>query len=41
MPLAQSTPPSSLKHVTPRGGYDEATGLGSPIANLIAGQLHH
>jgi subtilase family serine protease len=22
-------------------GYDEATGLGSPIANLIAGQLHH
>ena len=22
-------------------GYDEATGLGSPIANLIAAQLHH
>jgi subtilase family serine protease len=22
-------------------GYDEATGLGSPTANLIAGQLHH
>lgn len=21
-------------------GYDEATGLGSPIANLIAAQLH-
>jgi subtilase family serine protease len=22
-------------------GYDEATGLGSPIANLVAVQLHH
>jgi subtilase family serine protease len=22
-------------------GYDEATGLGSPIANLVAAQLHH
>jgi subtilase family serine protease len=22
-------------------GYDEATGLGSPIANLITAQLHH
>jgi subtilase family serine protease len=32
---------SSVSCCTAGPGYDEATGLGSPIANLIAGQLHH
>jgi subtilase family serine protease len=32
---------SSISCCNAGPGYDEATGLGSPIANLIAAQLHH
>jgi subtilase family serine protease len=32
---------SSVSCCTAETGYDEATGLGSPIANLLAAQLHH
>ena len=32
---------SSVSCCKAEPGYDEATGLGSPSANLIAGQLHH
>jgi subtilase family serine protease len=32
---------SSVSCCKAGSGYDEATGLGSPIANLVAAQLHH
>jgi subtilase family serine protease len=32
---------SSVSCCTAGPGYDQATGLGSPLANLISGQLHH
>jgi hypothetical protein len=32
---------SSVSCCKAETGYDEATGLGSPIANLLAAQLHH